>query len=289
MQSLIAIDASVNLEQVVTIVLEKAASAKKSRREFKRVFRENVNTISMKFARDYLAMMRKEVESNLGKMKKSTPKKMVDKLADWDELQAVGDIMLKELTLALLAEGGALAFRAILRKQDRFDPLHEEATKYAQDHSALSIVEITKTTQAGIEAVIIEGIEKRLTIQQIAKNIKPIINLTDKQALAVGRNLTKLLDAGVPEEKALRLAQRHAQRLHRVRVETIARTETANSLNEGLRQGYSQLGVKKLQRVEDGDSPDEPCQINNGRIYTIAEASGVLPEHPNCEGSWVAA
>jgi hypothetical protein len=274
---------------LVTIALEKVASAKKSRRDFKRKFREDVNTISSKFARDYLRLMREEVESNLSKMRKSTPKKMVDSLADWDELMEIGEIMLKELTLALLADGGELAFKAVLRKQDRFDPLHEEATKYAQTHSAVAIVEITKTTMEGIEAVIIEGIKERLTIQQIAKNIKPIINLTDKQALSVGRNLTKLLEAGVPEEKALRMAQRHARRLHRVRVETIARTETANSLNEGLRQGYSQLGVKKLQRVEDGDSPDEPCQINNGRIYTIAEASGVLPEHPNCEGSWVAA
>ncbi len=70
---------------------------------------------------------------------------------------------------------------------------------------------------------------------------------------------------------------------------TITRTETAYALTEGQRQGYGQMGVKKLERVEDFDSPDDDCQINNGKIYTLAEAQGVLPAHPNCEGSWVAA
>ena len=237
-------------QAIVIIALEKVSRAKKARSDFKRAFRAEVPGAA-KFARDYLELMRAEIESNLSKMRKTTPAKMVDKLADWDELRAVGEIMLKELTLELLTAGGQSAFKQFLRKQDRFDPLHAEATKFAQVHAALSI--------------------------------------TDRHALAVGRTLTRLLDAGVPTDKALKIAQRQANKLLRLRVNTIARTETATSLNEGLIQGYGQLGVKKLQRIEDGDSPDEPCQSGNGRIYTIAEASGVLPEHQNCEGSFVAA
>jgi len=31
------------------------------------------------------------------------------------------------------------------------------------------------------------------------------------------------------------------------------------------------------------------CADYDGHVYTIAEASGILPEHPNCGGTWVAA
>jgi hypothetical protein len=68
---------------------------------------------------------------------------------------------------------------------------------------------------------------------------------------------------------------------------TIARTESAYALTEGQRQGYGQMGVKNLERVEDPDAPDDDCQMNNGRVYSLAAASGVLPAHPNCEGTWV--
>ena len=55
------------------------------------------------------------------------------------------------------------------------------------------------------------------------------------------------------------------------------------------RQGYDQMGITHLERVEDQTDPADPCTGTNGRIYTIEEAEGVLPEHPNCEGTWVAA
>jgi len=48
------------------------------------------------------------------------------------------------------------------------------------------------------------------------------------------------------------------------------------------------MGVKNLMRVE-GPDACEICLDFDGRIYTIAEANGALPEHPNCEGTWVAA
>jgi len=65
----------------------------------------------------------------------------------------------------------------------------------------------------------------------------------------------------------------------------IARTETAYGLNEGIREGYGQLGYTKLQRIEDPEGDPEwdcTCRENNGAIYTLAESQGVLPEHPNC-------
>jgi len=48
------------------------------------------------------------------------------------------------------------------------------------------------------------------------------------------------------------------------------------------------MGVKNLQRVEDPKCCDI-CAEYDGRVYSVREASGVLPEHPNCEGTWIMA
>lgn len=71
---------------------------------------------------------------------------------------------------------------------------------------------------------------------------------------------------------------------------TIARTELAWAYSEGLLGAYADIGVERLERLEIIDNRTCPeCEENHGRIYTIADASGVLPGHPRCRGTWVAA
>jgi hypothetical protein len=65
----------------------------------------------------------------------------------------------------------------------------------------------------------------------------------------------------------------------------IARTETSFALNEGIRSAYKENDIKYLERVEDpvGDPKwDCTCREENGKVYSVEDAEGVLPEHPNC-------
>jgi len=76
------------------------------------------------------------------------------------------------------------------------------------------------------------------------------------------------------------------------RAETIARTETAHAQGEGQLSGYEELGVEEVGlQVEfltaGDDRVCEKCQeLADEGPYTIEEARGVIPVHPNCRCAW---
>ena len=74
------------------------------------------------------------------------------------------------------------------------------------------------------------------------------------------------------------------------RAERIARTESMWATNEGMRQQYQAVGIKMVN-VDAAFSACPTCQsIAGGNPYTLAEAEGLLPIHPNCRcvltGDW---
>jgi len=177
-----------------------------------------------------------------------------------------------------------------IRKQERFDPIGVEAVGWTTAHSAELVVEITDATMLAIREYIKVGVNAGKSIQKIAMELRPLVGLTEKNIMAVA-NYHEMLILERPEYTAAtqrEMAETYARRLHRRRATTIARTETAFALTEGQRQGYAQMGVKELERVEDPECCDI-CAEYNGTVYGIKEAEGVLPEHPNCEGTWVVA
>ena len=218
-------------------------------------------------------------------------KRIVEQFADWDRIKAQGVIILKPTLLELLTEGGKAVVERKIMKQERFDPIGIEAVSWAADHSATLVTGITAETMEAMQAYIAQGIDAGKSIPKIAMELRPLVGLTEKDIIAVA-NYHEMLILERPEWTVARQnqsAEAYARRLHRKRATTIARTETASALTEGQRQGYAQMGAKNLERVEDPATEDDDCADNNGRIYTIAEAQGVLPAHPNCEGTWVMA
>ena len=63
----------------------------------------------------------------------------------------------------------------------------------------------------------------------------------------------------------------------------LVRTELVKYYGESTLDRYKNAGITKVQRhcIDDSRSCEE-CKKNNNRIYTIKEAEGVLPRHPNC-------
>lgn len=76
-------------------------------------------------------------------------------------------------------------------------------------------------------------VEDPRPIAEAARMIRPLVGLTDREALAVARLYSELREDGIGEEEARRLAARKASRLHRARAERIARTEVATAFNRG--------------------------------------------------------
>lgn len=80
--------------------------------------------------------------------------------------------------------------------------------------------------------------------------------------------------------------------IEKKRALTLARTEIIHAHAEGQLDSLERLGVEELEiQVEwmtAGDSRVCPlCQELAGTTYTIQEARGKLPKHPNCRCAWV--
>ena len=274
----------------IAISLEKASRKRRASINLKRAIRRNEGKMA-RAARKWLAWMADQARPELSKMRGKNPTRMVENLADWDEINAVGKDILKPIMFEIMAKGGRSVVDRQIIKQERFDPIGVAAVKWADKYAAKQVVEITNKTMEAIRYRIRTGLNAGESVNTIAMDLRNLVGLTKNQIIA-NANFEEQLIINRPEYTAAQIRRStevHARRQHRRRAMTIGRTETAGSLNEGILQGYDQMGVKQVERVEDIDAPDDDCIDNNGRIYSLSEAQGVLPAHPNCEGVWVAA
>jgi len=273
----------------VGIILTKANRGRRVWRRYHRMLQMEERKM-LPSVNEWLAWTAKTLQAGLGRMKGKSATAKVNSLADWAEIRARGDELLKPVLFEILNVGGNSVMGQRIKKQDRFDPIGLEAVRWTTDHSAALVVEITDKTMEAIRKYITLGIKEGKSIQKIAMELRPLVGLTSKNIMAVA-NYHEMLILERPEYTVAtqnEMADVYARRLHRARATTIARTETGEALVEGQRQGYDQMGIKKLMRVEDPDACDI-CLYYDGQIYTIAESRGVLLEHPRCEGSWIAA
>lgn len=237
---------------------------------------------------EFFNLISREIRSGISDITGTTAARMVDSLTDWDALEEEGRKIYAAPLHSIFIIGADRSRRNVLTKQDRTDPIGEEAVNWASAHSAELVTGITTQTMLAIRKVIQQGLDQGQAIQAIAKKIRAIVGLNERQAIAASNLLTRLEAAGLSGSAIDQTISQYINKAHRYRGLLIARTETAFSLNEGTRLGYAAMGIERLQRIEDPECC-EICADYNGHIYTIAEAEGVLPEHPNCEGTWVMA
>lgn len=133
----------------------------------------------------------------------------------------------------------------------------------------------------------------------------------DALRVLVGRSLTEY--KGITEEMSTRMVRILAEGLTRGenprivaknmarqldmsfrKASTIARTELIRAHAEGQLQAMRKLGVQDLNVMVEwstaGDSRVCPlCKPMDGVTFSIDEASGLIPYHPNCRCAWVPA
>jgi SPP1 gp7 family putative phage head morphogenesis protein len=78
------------------------------------------------------------------------------------------------------------------------------------------------------------------------------------------------------------------------RAERIARTEISRAHADGQLVALEDLGVEELGvQVEWVATPDErlcpECAVLDGKVFSLDEARGMLPLHPNCRCAWAPA
>lgn len=147
-----------------------------------------------------------------------------------------------------------------------FDPMADGVREWTENRSASFITEVTNTQILGARAVIQRAaVLEDMTVDMLARAIRPMVGLTHPQALANLRYYEKLISKGASEKKALDLATRYAARQHRYRAYNIARTELAFAYNQGSYEGTKQAQAKGYM----GDVVKIWCTADDERVCRI--------------------
>jgi SPP1 gp7 family putative phage head morphogenesis protein len=108
----------------------------------------------------------------------------------------------------------------------------------------------------------------------------------------LSRNLVLGLASGWGPARIAREMRKTISSLSRSRLRMIARTEIIYAHAEGQLDGFQLLGVEKLGILAEwstaGDDrvcPD--CGAYEGETFTMDEARGLIPLHPNCRCAWI--
>lgn len=163
-----------------------------------------------------------------------------------------------------------------------FDIVNPYAVRWAQQHAAETIQGISAETQQAVRDIInraiIEGNAPRVQAQEIRR----IVGLTQRDALAVDRFLQGL--GQTPNARAQ--ADRMADRLLRRRAENIARTETMLAANRGQQaawdaaadQGLISRGAQKVW-IATGDRRTCPiCRVLDGKVVGFQDGFSISEE-----------
>lgn len=122
-----------------------------------------------------------------------------------------------------------------------FDPMGDGVKSWAESRSADFVTNVTKTQIQGLRAVVHRAaVLEDITVDILARAIRPMVGLTWQQSIANMNYFESLIKNGTKEKRALDLATRYAARQHRYRGYNIARTELAFAYNQGSYQGIKQ-------------------------------------------------
>jgi SPP1 gp7 family putative phage head morphogenesis protein len=119
------------------------------------------------------------------------------------------------------------------------------------------------------------------------RSLNLLQGVTDQMSNQMSLILAEGLAHGYGPAKIARQMTQAISTLSKNRALVIARTEIINAHAEGTLDGFQMLGVDQVMaEVEFATAGDERvckrCRFLEGNTYTIDEARGVIPVHPNC-------
>jgi len=233
----------------------------------------------------------KQIRRDLArKFSKDRAADITAKMTYWEEIEGNGVRAVKPAVLKIMGNGAQKAY-TIAEFAETFDVLNVRSVELADKICSRMVTNVTEKTKEGISTYIREGIREGKSMPKIAKELRPFVGLTKSQTESV-LNYRKLLGDKdkFPKLTAAEIdhkVQRYADKTHRQRMQTIARTETARAQSEGYLLGLEDAGVEKVEFSATASACEELCQPLNGNEYTIEESRGMIPVHPRCTCSWL--
>lgn len=159
-----------------------------------------------------------------------------------------------------------------------FDTQSPGVFTWLNEHGAEFVTSCTQQQKDAISSLISYKMIEGHTVDELSRMIRPCIGLTEGQAKANARyydNIVASLKKDHPRmskdsirKKALDAAAKYAERQHRERAYTIARTECAFAYNrgadEGIRQAQSENYIGTIKKKWSTSGDDRVCDICAG-------------------------
>jgi HK97 family phage portal protein len=134
------------------------------------------------------------------------------------------------------ANAAAAELEATLGVTLRFDLLNPQAVAWARSYSGQLITQISEETRAAVRELVARAFEQGVPPASLARQIKPLIGLTRRQAQAVDTFRATLTEAGATHIDDR--VERYAAAQLRQRSVNIARTETLTSAANGTQMAW---------------------------------------------------
>ena len=152
-----------------------------------------------------------------------------------------------------------------------FDPMADGVRSWTESRAAEFVTNITETQIEGLRAVVQRAaVLEDLTVDELAKAIRPMGGLTVQQTISNMRYYETLRSNGISAKKSLERAVRYATRQHRKRAYLIARTELATAYNRGAHEGTKQAQAAGLI----GECVKVWCTAGDERVCSICGSLG---------------
>ena len=181
-----------------------------------------------------------------------------------------------------------------------FDPMADGVRSWAANHAAEFVTNVSTAQIEGLRAAVQRAaVLEDLSVDELARLIRPCVGLTKPQVSSVMNYYQKLRENGATPKRARDSAIRYASRRHRERAYSVARTELATAYNSGAHEGTKQAQAAgylgecvKVWSAADDERMCPYCGSLDGKEVAMDEEfQGISsswstrlhpPAHPGC-------
>jgi len=200
----------------------------------------------------------------------------------------------------IITAGNGIARKVnrIQTKQFDFNDTMQSVKAWIDKQGGSLIVNLTAAQYGSAQALIQHQITWGVTSPYLmAQRIKPIIGLTQREALAVTRLMTSMAEENIPANVMNLQVERYAKTLHNNRAMRIARTEISDSYNFGQWDSVKQArdegrlpGEPEKEWIAGGGNPCDICLDNEGEgpipiNQAFSSGDDTPTAHPQCQCS----
>ena len=162
------------------------------------------------------------------------------------------------------------------------------------DHADREVAKmgVKKLANEAIRAVFTTPIHIDTLTLLYTRNFNELKGITEVMSQQISRVLIDGLSDGKGPREIARVIADRVDKIGVTRATRLSRTEIIRAHAESSLNRYQQYGIEGVSAQVEWLTASDPCEKcealakKNGGVYTIEEARGLIPLHPNCRCGW---